>query len=207
MKVLLGLVLVCSTSTAMAATASEELKKVIQCHEALDGKSSGNTEKLSYESATPFALPATKKIYFVTDKSIYSIEDKFQGKDLLIHLIDKDKDFYRKMAITSSGKIGSISYDEIKDKKDAQEPKAQLDDEILGLFKKDLVRRVSSMMGEYQNKYDPQDTLNAINICNEIKSPEMQKAVEKQTAFYEKLLKKPRAYSDGLKSKKAAGKQ
>lgn len=181
---------------------------IINCHEAMDGKSGGATDKLAFDSATPIAYATAKKIYFLTDKSISSVENTFQGKDLTIHLTNNDKDFYRKMEIRKDGKIGTINFDEIKDTKAAIEPKAQLDEDTLGLFKKDLIARVNSMQGEYQNKFDPQDTLNAIKICDEIKSPEMQKATANQTAYYEKLLKKPRAYSDGLKRpRSAAGKQ
>jgi hypothetical protein len=207
MKALFALCLLGATHGAFAVTASDEITKIVACHEAMDGKSSGATDKLAFDSATPIAYAATKKIYFLTDKSIYSLENKYQGQDITVHLIDKDKDFYRKFDVRKDGKIGTISFNEIKDTKSALEPKAQIDEDTLGHFKKDLVTRVNSMPGEYQNKFDPQDTLNAINVCAEIKTPEMQKAVEKQTAYYSKLLKKPSAYSDGLKSKKSGGKQ
>lgn len=181
---------------------------IINCHEALDGKSAGSTDKLTFDAATPIAYATNKKIYFLTDKSISVLDNKFHGKDLVIHLTNSDKDFYRKMDIRKDGKIGSINFDEIKDQNSALEPKAQLDEETLGLFQKDLVARVNSMRGEYQNKFDPQDTLNAIKTCDEIKSPEMQKATAQQTAYYESILKKPGAYSDGLKRPRtAAGKQ
>ncbi|MBS1970844.1 MAG: hypothetical protein JSU04_11080 [Bdellovibrionales bacterium] len=212
MKALLALALLGTSqfavSSALAAAASDEIKLIIACNEAMDGKSSGVTDKLAFDSTTPIAYVATKKIYFLTDKSIYSLENKYRDQDIVVHLTNNDKDFYRKLNINKDGKIGNISYDEIKDKKDALEPKAQLDEDTLGLFKKDLITRVNSMQGEYQNKFDPQDTLNAIKICDEVKSPEMQKATAKQTAYYEKLLKKPSAYSDGLKkSKKSSGQQ
>lgn len=181
---------------------------IINCHEALDGKSAGNTDKLTFDAATPIAYATPKKIYFLTDKSISVLDNTFQEKDLTIHLTNNDKDFYRKMEIRKDGKIGSINFDEIKDTKTAIEPKAQLDEDAIALFQKDLIARVNSMQGEYQNKFDPQDTLNAIKTCDEIKSPEMQTATTKQTAYYEKILKKPHAYSDGLKRPRtAAGKQ
>jgi hypothetical protein len=206
MKALLALALLGAANNTLAATASDEIKLIIACHEALDGKSSGVTEKLAYDSATPVAYVATKKIYFLTDKSIYSLENKYRDQDIVIHLTNNDKDFYRRLNINKDGKIGNIAYDEIKDTQGALEPKAQLEEDTLGLFKKDLVTRMNSMQGEYQNKFDPQDTLHAIKVCEELKSLEMQKATAKQTAYYEKLLKKPRAYSDGLKSKKSGGK-
>jgi hypothetical protein len=71
-----------AVSNALAATASEEIKLIIACNEAMDGKSSGASEKLAFDSTTPIAYVATKKIYFLTDKSIYSTENKYRDKML-----------------------------------------------------------------------------------------------------------------------------
>jgi hypothetical protein len=183
------------------AFAADELTNIIQCHEALDGKSEGQTQKLGYDSATPFTLADGKKLYFVTDASISVLENTFQGKTLLIHLKEKDKDFYRQMAINTDGRIESISFDEVTSPTEAQESQLSLNDESLSLLKKDLLRRVDSMAAELQNKFDPKDTLAALKTCEAVKLPELKKSLEKQTAFYEETLKNPAAYFQGLKKK------
>jgi len=178
-----------------------ELSDIIQCHEALDGKSEGQTQKLGYDSATPFTLAQGKKLYFVTDTSVSVLDNTFQGKNLLIHLKEKGKDFYRQMAINAEGRIESISFDEIYDTTVSSEPQLSLNDDTLNLFKKDILHRVDSMAEELQNKFDAKDTLAALKTCEAVKLPELKKSLEKQTVFYEEALKNPAAYFQGLKKK------
>lgn len=218
MKSLLLLVVILGSSAAMALENTQgEINVIIQCHEAMDGKTDGRTEKLSLTSPTPLALVQSGRIFFLTSDSIYSLKNTYHKKDLLIHLKDKGEDFYRKMEIRKDGTIGTMSFDEIKDGKEAIEPTVSLDEASLKLFKNDLLRRVKSITGEYQNKYDPQDTLNALERCKDIQVLDKENAnlmtqtIAKQSEFYKKLLKKTNSYSNGLKKEsdtgKAAGKK
>ncbi|WP_413288307.1 hypothetical protein [Bdellovibrio sp. HCB337] len=190
-------------ATAVAAEEpAVELANIIKCHEALDGKSEGQTQKLTYEASTPIVLSHGKNLFFTTDTSIYVLENKYQGKSLLIHLKNNDKDFYREMAVGKNGRIGLVSYDEVLETKEAVDPTPSLDSESLLLLKKDILHRVDSMTTEYQNKFDPKDTMDALKICESIQFPGLQKSIEKQNAYYEALLKNPSAYFNGLKKKR-----
>ncbi|WP_413569855.1 hypothetical protein ACLWBD_05175 [Bdellovibrio sp. HCB117] len=184
---LVALSLLISTS----ALASQDLKNVVRCHEALNDKSEGRSHKLGLETATPIVLPWGKHLYFITDSSSYVIDNKFAGKDAVFHLEDS-KMPYVKMSFQANGEIGGISYAEVskEEKQKAETPKAKLDDATLTIFKKDLVRRMNSVTGEYQNKYDPQDTMDALLKCREVYSSELQKSLDKNLAFYEKLVRK-----------------
>lgn len=206
MKRLIFVLSLILSATAYAAAAesdsSSELTNIIKCHEALDGKSEGQTQKLTYEASTPIVLAHGKNLFFTTDTSVYVLENKYEGKSLLIHLKNNDKDFYREMDIGKNGRIGSISYDEVLETKDAVEPTVKLDSETLTLLKKDLLQRVDSMKNEYQNKFDPKDTMDALKICEAVQFPGLKKSIEKQNAYYEVILKNPSAYFDGLKKKR-----
>lgn len=203
MKYLIYIFISAITATAMAAEEpTVELANIIKCHEALDGKSVGQTQKLTYEASTPIVLSHGKNLFFTTDTSIYVLENKYQGKSLLIHLKNNDKDFYRQMDVKKNGTIGLISYDNVLETKEAVDPKPSLDTESLMLLKKDILLRVDSMTKEYQNKFDPKDTMDALKICESIQYPGLQKSIEKQNAYYETLLKNPSAYFNGLKKKR-----
>lgn len=188
--------LIAFSATTIPAQASQELKSLTQCHEALDGRADARTFKLNMEGATPFVLPAGKKLYFVTDESISSLENKYAGQDIVIHLIEQKKDFHRKMTLQKNGSPGSVSFQDPSqnEKEKAITPSAELDEVSLGLLKKEILRQVNSTIGEYQNKYDPQGTIEALSVCKKVSSPELQVSLEKQIAFYEKLArnKKPR---------------
>lgn len=188
MKSLLLLVVILSSGTA--ALAHEEIDAIVKCHEALNEKSAGRTEKLSLDSATPVALVQGKRLFFLTDSSIYSLENTYRGKDILIHLKEKGQDFYRKMEIRKNGQIGNMSYDQITDTANAIEPKVSLDKESLMLFKQDLLRRVKSTYGEYQTRTDSEavkKTIDALSACEDIQIDGMKKSVAAQKAVYEKL--------------------
>ncbi|KHD89370.1 MAG: hypothetical protein OM95_03065 [Bdellovibrio sp. ArHS] len=178
----------CASSYAQT---SQELTNIVRCHESLNDKSEGQSQKLGLESPTPIALPWGKTIYFITDSSIYSIEHKFAGQDVVFHLED-NKTPYVKMGFQKDGSLGGISYAELskEEKGKAIAPKAKLDQATLHVFKKELVRRMNSVTGEYQNKYDPQGTIDALSECRKVNDPELQKSLDKQLPFYEKLLKK-----------------
>ena len=195
--------LLLSSWTAVAAEdLTKDLNEVIQCHEALDGKSEGLTQKLGYDSATPIALVHGKDLYFATSSGIYILEGRDFDKGLLIHLKEQDKDFFRQMDLDKNGRITGMSFDEVQETKEAAEPKLSLNKESLELFKKDLVTRVASMTGEYQNKFDPKDTLAALKICEAVNFSDFRKSLEKQTTYYQEVQKNPSAYFQGLKKKR-----
>ncbi len=201
--------LVCLLPSSLAL-ASQELQALIRCHEALDGKADARTMKLDLSSPTPFLWNTGKKIYFVTADSIAVLENKFAGKDIVLRLDEKHQPFYRKISFLKDGSVGTVSFEDVKpvQKEKAETPHAQLDEASLSALTKELVRQMDSVTGEYQNKYDPQGTIESLNVCRAVKSPAMQKSLEKQIAFYEKLVKKknPGAYSNS-NSKKSGGTQ
>ncbi|KYG62771.1 hypothetical protein AZI87_15960 [Bdellovibrio bacteriovorus] len=191
MKQLSVNLLVFSFLISTSALASQELKNVVRCHEALNDKSEGRSHKLGLETATPIVLPWGKHLYFITDSSSYVIDNKYSGKEAVFRLEDS-KMPYVKISFQANGEIGGMSYAELskEEKQKAEAPKAKLDGATLAIFKKDLVRRMNSVTGEYQNKYDPQGTIDALLECRNVNYPELQKSLDKQLPFYEKLLKK-----------------
>lgn len=169
--------------------ASQELSALIRCHEALNDKSDGKSTKLSLDAATPFVIPSGKNLYFVTKDSVAVLANKFSSQDIIIQLQENNTAFFRKVSFQKSGELGSISYEEVstQDKKTALTASTQLDENSLNIIKKELVRRMNSVTGEYQNKYNPARTIEALNICKDVKSPELQTSLEKQVQFYQKL--------------------
>ncbi|UXR63425.1 hypothetical protein EZJ49_10095 [Bdellovibrio bacteriovorus] len=176
---------------ALPAFASQELKNLIACHEALDGKSEARTQKLNLESPTPFVLNANKKLYFFTDTSVGVLPNTYANKSLVVQLTEKQKPFYRALQFQKNGDVGNISFQDVtaEQKATSEAPKAQLDESSLKILKKELLRQMNSVTGEYQNKYDPSGTIESLNICRKVDLPEMQKSIDKQVAFYEKLVK------------------
>ncbi|CAE80202.1 hypothetical protein predicted by Glimmer/Critica [Bdellovibrio bacteriovorus HD100] len=178
------------------AFSSQELAQIIACHEALDGKSDSRTFKLEVTSPTPFTLISGKKIYFITDQSVSALEHKYAGQSMTVKLEEKGQVFYRTISFQKDGTIGNVSFDETTPEAKAQavSARAQLDPDSIALLKKELLRQMNSVTGEYQNKYDPEDTLHALNICRQIKSKELEESIDKQSAFYEKLLRRKASY-------------
>ncbi|MEK2644764.1 hypothetical protein [Bdellovibrio sp. BCCA] len=178
--------------STLPALASQELTNLIRCHEALDGKADARTFKLTTDSATPFEFSSGKKLYFVTDESIGVLENKYADKSLVIRLDEKKQPFYRVLNFQKNGTLGNVSFQEPtkEQKAHAETPSAQLDKSLLDLLKKELIRQMNSVTSEYQNKYDPAGTIESLNVCRKVDSPEMQKSIDKQIAFYEKLVRK-----------------
>ncbi|WP_374033365.1 hypothetical protein ACES2I_11265 [Bdellovibrio bacteriovorus] len=170
--------------------ASQELAQVIACHEALDGKSDSRTFKLEVTSPTPFTLISGKRIFFITSDSIHVLDHKYAGQSMTVKLEEKGQPFYRTINFQNDGTIGNVSFEDTTKEAKAQavSPKSQLDPDSIALLKKELLRQMNSVTGEYQNKYDPEDTLHALNICRKVESKELQASIDKQSAFYEKLL-------------------
>lgn len=185
------LLLLVASIQSTSAFASQELNALIRCHEALDDKSDGKSTKLTLETATPFVIPSGKRLFFVTNDSVSVLENKFSGQDIIVQLQENKTTFFRKISFQKNGELGTISYEEVPatDKKAAVSTSTQLDENSLNIIKKELVRRMNSVTGEYQNKYDPAGTIEALNVCSEVKSPELQKSLDKQVSFYQKLNK------------------
>lgn len=172
--------------------ANQELTTLIRCHEALDGKSEGRSEKLSTTSATPFMIPSGKELYFVTESSVSVLKNDFADKDIVVRLEEKDGPVFRKIGFRKDGSLAVVSFQDLskEQKQNALSPRSKLDPASLEIIKKDLVKRMNSVTGEYQNKYDPEGTVDALNTCASVKSAELQKSLDKQVAFYKKLVKK-----------------
>lgn len=185
------LLLLVASIQSTSALASQELSALIRCHEALNDKSDGKSTKLSLETATPFLIPTGKRLYFVTNDSVSVLDNKFSGQDIIVQLQENKGAFFRKVSFQKNGELGTISFEEVStaDKKTALTTSSQLDENSLNIIKKELVRRMNSVTGEYQNKYDPAGTIEALNICSAVKSPELQKSLEKQVSYYQKLNK------------------
>lgn len=181
---------------AFPVLASQELTSVIACHEALDGKSDSRTFKLETTSATPFTLIHAKKIYFVTDSSIHVLDHKYADQKMTVKLEEKGQAFYSTISFQKDGSIANVSFEDTtaEAKSQAVTPRAQLDPNSIALLKKELLRQMNSVTGEYQNKYDPEDTLHALNICRDVESKELAASIDKQSAFYEKLLHRKASY-------------
>lgn len=175
---------------------ASEVGSIVRCHEALNDKSEGKSEKLSMSTATPIMIPAGKNLYFVTETSILVLKNTFLNKDVIIRIDEKQSPVFSKINFGKDGSFGGISFQDLTaaEKQSAVTPRAQLDEESLNVVKKELIKRMNSVTGEYQNKYDPQATIDALNVCSEVKSPELQKSLAKQLPFYEARLKKNGGY-------------
>lgn len=177
--------------------ASNDLKQLTRCHEALNDKSAGRSEKLNTDQATPILISSGKNIYFFTEKSIYVLENKFEDKDIVVKIEEAGNSFFRKLNIKKDGSLGSISFQDLttQEKQNALLARAQLDSDSLEILKKDLIKRMQSVSGEYQNRYAPQQTIEALNQCLAVKSPELQKSLDQQVSYYNSLLKKNTRYN------------
>lgn len=173
------------------ANAASDLVMLLRCHEALVDKADARTQNLS-DQPTPFALVSGKKVYFYTHDSGAILEKDFAGKTLTVQLTEKNKPFYRTLSFKANGEIASISFQEAspEQKKQAVPAKDRMDAGTLEILKKELIRQVSSVSAEYQNRYDAQGTLAALSVCAEIPSPEMHKAIQKQNDYFNKFIKR-----------------
>lgn len=182
--------------TGSVSYASKELNALTRCHEALTDKSEGRSEKLSTTTATPIMISSGKNIFFYTEKSVHVVQNKFSDKDVVFKLEEGESSLYHKINFKKNGTLGSISYQDLtKDEKQGAVPaRTQLDTDSLDILKKDLIKRMNSVNGEYQNKYDPQATIDAINQCADIKSPELQTSLDKQVGYYRAMTKKASKY-------------
>jgi hypothetical protein len=172
-----------------ASRESSELKSLIACHEALMDKSDGRSAKLVYDGPTPFVIPKGKHLFFVTNDSIDIIENNFAKKSIVFKLREAEVSLYRKVNFQADGSLGTISFEKPGDEelKSAIRPMSKLDNDTLNVVKKELLRRMNSVTGEYQNKYNPQATIASLEECRKVKSDELQASIQKQIAFYQKL--------------------
>ena len=169
-----------------------ELASLIQCHEALDGKSEGRSHLLSTIARTPILIPSGKKLYFITEKSIHVIENTFANKEVVFKIEDQQGVFFSKISFTKNGSVANLSFTDLskEEKHTAIQPRANLGEASLSILKNELTKRMNSVSGEYQNKYNPQNTLDALAKCSNVKSNELQKSLAKQESFYRARLKK-----------------
>ncbi|HEY1079219.1 MAG TPA: hypothetical protein VGE46_03945 [Bdellovibrio sp.] len=178
-------------ATCPLAHASNELDLLLRCHEALVDKADAQTQKLS-DQATPIALVSGKKVFFYTHDSGAVLEKDFAGKTLTVQLKEKNQPFFRTISFKANGDIASISFQETspEQKKQSVIPKDRMDQGTLEILKKELIRQVSSVSAEYQNRYDASGTLAALSVCDAISSPEMHKAVQKQNEYFNRFAKR-----------------
>lgn len=183
--------------TSSVGSASQELAALTRCHEALNDKSAGRSEKLNTDQATPILISSGKNIYFFTEKSIYVLENKFADKEIVVKIDEAGNSFFRKINIKKNGSLGSISFQDLTslEKQNALIARAQLDSNSLEILKKDLITRMKSVSGEYQNKYAPQETIEALNQCVSVKSPELQKSLDQQVTYYKSITRKNNRYN------------
>ncbi|NUN06226.1 MAG: hypothetical protein HUU57_10740 [Bdellovibrio sp.] len=177
--------------------ASSELDLLLRCHEALVDKVDAQTQKLS-DQPTPFALVSGKKVFFYTHDSGAILEKDFAGKTLTVQLTEQNKPFFRTLSFKGNGELASISFQEpsLEQKKQSVIAKDRMDPGTLEVLKKELIRQVGSASAQYQNRYDAEGTLAALSICAAIPSPEMHKAVKKQSEYFNRFKKR----SDAKKS-------
>lgn len=203
--VALPLLFLASTSFAGG---SQELQSLIRCHEALVDKADAQSFKLSDDGPTPIGLVSGQKVYFYTDTSAGVLDQGFAGKTVTVQLREKQKDFYRNITFNEKGSLGSLSFQEptSEQKGKSLQPKAQLDGTSLNILKRELIRQISSVSSEYQNKYDPEGTIAALNICKEIDSADLKKTADKQIEFFEKIASKKKGRSNPYR-KDTSGRQ
>ena len=181
-----------NSTAAFGASEKSELEAIIGCHAALNDKSEGKSTMLGYDGPTPFVVPAGKHLYFVSSDSISTIENKFANKTIVFKFHDKDRPIYSKIDFQKNGDLGTISFEKLtsEELQSATLTNPKFDDESLQILKKELVLRMNSVVGEYQNKYDPQGTIDSLLACKKVKSPGLTASLEKQIEFYKKLADK-----------------
>lgn len=173
------LILVCA-GNAFAS----ELSDIIQCHEDLDGRSDGNSQKLSMDQATPFALSDGDRLYFVTKDSISYVDTTpYRSKDLVVHLREEGKDLYKKVGLDQKGHVSNIPFGSAVDARGAVDARAQLTSQALDLLKKELVLRWQQP--EYAGDADHiAGTKKAIEECEKVPSKELHKELAKARKKY-----------------------
>jgi len=174
---------------ALASPASE-LPQIIRCHEALDGKSEGHSEKLDLNQPTPIALVSGKKILFVTEDSVYSL-DKIADADMIVRVETKNGPLYRKLGMTKEGAIGRMSTEvSPQQRSTALQPRVALDDGAIEILKKELALRMKTVPNQYQNKYDPAGVIKDLQSCQAVNSHDLQKNLNQVLAYYQKMATK-----------------
>lgn len=198
--------LVLITPKAWATRENQELKSIVACHEALIDKSDGRSTKLDYDGPTPFVVPSGKSLYFVTQDSVAVLKNDFVDKTIIVKLRENDIPIHRKISFQKDGSLGTVSFEKLSEEeiKSAVRPIPQLDNEGLNILKKELLRRMNSVTGEYQNKYNPQATIASLEECRKVKSAELNASIDKQIAFYQKLSSKKYGPKTNSPSKKTS---
>lgn len=200
MKTILLFALSSLISCPLFASTAEEIQNIIRCHDALNGKSDGISDPLRSEH-TPIALVFGKKVYFMTSDSILAL-DKTPSSDLVVRLKDKNEVLNYKLSFDGHGALGSAgTFFAPGDLQKAQEPHVALDDNSLNIFKAELARRLKNVTEQYQNKYDPADTIKSLHACESIDFSTLKEtsqkalatqgplALQKDLEFYQKLQK------------------
>jgi len=183
-------ILISLAALPIFASPASELPEIVRCHQALDKVSEGLSEGLSVDKVTPIALAAGNKVFFLTQKSIYSVK-KAPNQTMTVEIDDPPTPaLYRKMDIQKDGSIGGVSYEEVQNKSSAVLATPALDDDILNLFKKELVARAKNLTSAdmYDNANHPEDVIKALDACDKVQSPEFQQVVNKQIAYFQKKL-------------------
>jgi hypothetical protein len=175
-----------ASSAAPAALAS-----MIRCHETLNERSDGNSQKMDLEAPTPFAFQKAAKYYFVTDASISVLESKSipqpkPGKEprlFVVSLSERQVPRSYEIEIRDHGELGSVCCGDGAGKNlPALEPHAQLDSQSLAALKAELHHRLGTVTDSYQNKDRAMKTAEALQNCLGIdfgKKDYVEKLIEK----------------------------
>lgn len=204
-KPIAALLVLSTAALAVHASPRSELPGLIACHEALDGRSDGESNKLHIGNPTPIALPSKGKIYFYThNKSGYStsvLDGKtYLGKKIVLKVQDEDKPFYQSISIDTDknpnhkpaypviGGNGEPTPEEMK--AGTVTPSDLLTNDVVQAMKDEVLLRWKNL--EYAFDSDHLDgTAKAFLACRQVESDPLQKQldqVRKQKAVLNKKL-------------------
>jgi hypothetical protein len=181
--------LIASLAFANSALAKEKptLKELIVCHEALEERSEGTSEKLTQNKtiATPFVFKSDGKLIFVTDTSM-SILGKVKTSDgkmtnpvgqvFAVSLTNQGKEVKYQIEVRKNGDLGSVCCSNSETTMKSDLPEGELSDQLTPTTRdyltQELYARLQTFADFYRNRDYPDeipDIIAALNKCKDIR--------------------------------------
>lgn len=192
-----------SLACASLAVAEESpsLPKMIACHQALVDRSTGTSQNMVIDAATPFTFQAGTDILFVTESSISVVANKdkaYNGKVFIVALTSEGKESRHQIEVRKKGELGSVCCSDGSRANPALPlvpTSSELSPRTRQALLNELYLRLQTVSGEYQNKDSLMQTATALQACQ---------GLPFKTDIVGSLIKKYQkgtsAYSPGTKS-------
>jgi hypothetical protein len=155
--------------------ANESLSVLISCHQAMTARSEGTSQMMTISNATPFVFQSGSQILFVTDESIFTVDNakkELNGRVFQVVLPEHNVDSGYEFEVRRNGELGSVCCGDGKPTPQRTlpilNPSAKLTEDTRRALKKELAARIRSVSAQYQNKDQQMAIVPALEKCRAI---------------------------------------